>query len=292
MTKFELHITITTDNSTAISVLSEHCELSVTSIKQAINKGALWLTRRNKTQRFRRVKKALQLNDELHFYYNEAVLSQIPLSAKLISDNSDYSVWYKPYGMLSQGTKWSDHCSITRYVQQHLSPERPVYIVHRLDRAATGLIIVAHTKAAVKALTAMFEKRDSQLEKHYQIIVHGDHSAHAQPEIITAEIAGKKAQSQFNLLSYDKTNNLSLIAVKIASGRKHQIRLHAASVGLPVVGDRLHGDKTRYYPETLHLQLSAVSLSFCCPLSGEVKHYQLPCELMPNLEKVIVQLTQ
>ena len=212
MTKFELHITITTDNSTAISVLSEHCELSVTSIKQAINKGALWLTRRNKTQRFRRVKKALQLNDELHFYYNEAVLSQIPLSAKLISDNSDYSVWYKPYGMLSQGTKWSDHCSITRYVQQHLSPERPVYIVHRLDRAATGLIIVAHTKAAVKALTAMFEKRDSQLEKHYQIIVHGDHGQNPQPQIIATKVDNKNARSIFSCLAYDKTENSNVMS--------------------------------------------------------------------------------
>ncbi len=51
-----------------------------------------------------------------------------------------------PYGMLSQGSKWSDHCTIARFAQQHLTPERPVFIVHRLDRAATGLILIAHSK--------------------------------------------------------------------------------------------------------------------------------------------------
>ena len=291
--KFECHLTIDVDNITAILALSKQCDLSINVIKQSINDGALWLTRNKKTQRYRRIKKLLKMSDQLHFYYSEAILSQVPAPAHLIADLTDYSVWYKPFGMLSQGTKWSDHCSVARWAQKHLTPERPAFIVHRLDKAATGLIIIAHSKKAVRSLTAMFESRDDekyQLKKSYQIIVHGNHSNNKQPQIITLDIDGKTSKSTFTLKSYDKENDLSLLTVKIDSGRKHQIRIHAASIGLPVVGDRLHGDKTKIYRDELNLQLSAVELSFICPLSNTQRLFKLSEEDRPDIKKVIALL--
>jgi len=275
---FEHHIkfdnTIDGEKNTALALLFTSLEktsnsLSKAQLKSAIAKGALWLTRKKHTQRLRRVKKSLQQGDELHFYYNEAVLASEVTPATLISDESDYSVWYKPFGMLSQGSKWSDHTTISRFAQQHFTPERAVFIVHRLDRAATGLILIAHSKKAARALSAMFENRtsnDNTLEKHYQIIVHGDHSKNEQPQVITTDVDEKHARSTFTCLAYDETKDLSLINVKIDSGRKHQIRVHAASIGLPIVGDRLHGiaDKN----EIQDLQLCAISLSFNCPISS------------------------
>lgn len=263
--------------------------LNKAQLKEAISKGALWLTRGKHTQRLRRVKKPLQSGDQLHFYYNSAVLASKVPEAILISDETDYSVWYKPFGMLSQGSKWSDHCTIARFAQQHLTPERPAFIVHRLDRAATGLILIAHSKKAVQALSSMFENRtneDNALNKHYQIKVHGNHSKNEQPQVITSDIDGKSARSTFTCLTYDENNDQSLIDVKIDSGRKHQIRLHAASIGLPIVGDRLHGIADN--SEAQNLQLCAVSLSFICPLSinkgsGIKKHFELEELLKPSL---------
>ncbi len=282
---FEHHIkfdpTVNSEANTTLALLYSSLEntnkaLNKAQLKQAISKGALWLTRGKHTQRLRRVKKALQQGDELHFYYNEAVLASKVGDAKLISDQTDYSVWYKPYGMLSQGSKWSDHCTINRFVQLHFPPERAAFIVHRLDRAATGLMLIAHSKKAARALSAMFENRTTDkntLEKHYQITVHGDHSKHEQPQVITTDVNGKSARSTFTCLAYDEIKDQSLIKVKIDSGRKHQIRLHAASIGLPVVGDRLHGIADEN--EAQNLQLCAVSLCFTCPLSGKVQHFQL-----------------
>lgn len=276
---FEHHVTFDTTlndaSNTALSVLCASLKeteylLSTSQIKQAINKGALWLTRGKHTQRLRRVKKTLLPTDELHFYYNEAVLSSEVAEATLISDEGEYSVWYKPFGMLSQGSKWSDHSTIARFAQQHLVPERPVFIVHRLDKAATGLILVAHSKKAARALTNMFENRsteDNLLSKNYQIIVHGDHNVNAQPQVISSEVDEKAARSTFTCLTYDKAQDQSLISVKIDTGRKHQIRIHAASIGFPVVGDRLHGIADNNSAQ--NLQLCAVSLSFICPLSLE-----------------------
>ena len=233
----------------------------------------------------------MSVGDELHFYFNSAVLSAPVPQALLIKDLVDYSVWYKPYGMLSQGSKWSDHCTIARFAQLNLPNERPALIVHRLDRAATGLILVAHSKKSSRALSNMFEHH--QLEKIYQIIVHGDHNKRPQPEIITSDVDGKSARSTFTCLAYDDVTDRSLIKVKIDSGRKHQIRIHAASIGMPVVGDRLHGIADNN--EQCNLQLCAVSLRFVCPLltqatpasneniTQQKRFFELPETLKPQL---------
>ena len=287
--KFEWHIKASEQQSfTAITLLENYAiaqgiSLSKAELKQAISKGALWLTPAKnikQTQRLRRVKKQLLPGDELHFYYNSEVLGTPVPQAQLIADLVDYSVWYKPYGMLSQGSKWSDHCTIARFAQQNSPDERPAFIVHRLDRAATGLILIAHSKKAARALSNMFEHH--QLEKHYHIIVHGDHSARPQPEVINSDIDGKSARSTFTCLAYDSVSKRSLIKVKIDSGRKHQIRIHAASIGLPVVGDRLHGIADENEP--CNLQLCAVSLRFICPLSIELT----PASDKPPIEKELL----
>jgi len=296
--QFEWHIKAANEvDCPAITLLEHHCQsqavkLSKAELKQAISKGALWLTpakNKKQTQRLRRLKKKLSIGDELHFYYNNEVLAKPVPQAQLIADLVDYSVWYKPYGMLSQGSKWSDHCTITRFAQQHLPNERPAFIVHRLDRAATGLMLVAHSKKAVRALSSMFEHH--QLEKHYQIVVHGDHSVRAQPEVIATDVDGKSARSTFTCLAYDSYADRSLIKVKIDSGRKHQIRIHAASIGMPVVGDRLHGIADEN--ENTNLQLCAVSLRFTCPLpvketleqnnNNQARFFELPETLKPQL---------
>lgn len=286
MNKFECHINIDQPIS-IIEAIQQQCELSIADIKKAIDKGALWHHRGKTMQRCRRIKKPLHIGDELHFYYDCSVLSQVPTAAKLIADLTDYSVWYKPYGMLSQGSKWSDHCTITRWAQKQLSPERAVFPVHRLDRAATGLILVAHSKKAARALSKMFEQH--QFEKVYNIIVHGDHRQRPQPETITYEIDGKPACSHFATLAYDPQQDLSLVKVNIESGRKHQIRIHAASIGFAVVGDRLHGQQkmnTTVSADIKHvdLQLCAVQLKFTCPIHHIEQSFTLPENLRPQLK--------
>lgn len=292
MKKFECHINIDR-NISIIEALQLQCDVSISELKKAIDKGALWHSRGKATQRCRRLKKALSVDDKLHFYYDESVLSQKPAPATLIADLSDYSVWHKPYGMLSQGSKWSDHCTITRWAQKHLTPERAVFPVHRLDRAATGLILVAHSKKAARALSQMFEQH--RLEKIYQIIVHGDHQHRPQPETVELAIDGKRACSHFSHLEYNEQHDLSLLKVNIESGRKHQIRIHAAGIGFPVLGDRLHGQQITNEANTeqstgldqqVDLQLCAVQLKFTCPIDNVEHDFALPAELRPQFTKL------
>ena len=284
MKKFECHINIDRTIN-IIEALQIQCDLSVADIKKAIDKGALWHSRGKITQRCRRLKKTLNIDDKLHFYYDVNILSQQPTPATLIADLADYSVWFKPYGMLSQGSKWSDHCTITRWAQKHLTPERVVFPVHRLDRAATGLILVAHSKSAARALSEMFEQH--QLVKTYHIIVHGIHTQQPESQVVDLAIDGKSARSHFLSLAYDEKSDRSLMEVKIESGRKHQIRIHAASIDLPVVGDRLHGiAKNNDGAEQADLQLCAVELRFNCPIHNIEQCFEVPEAMRPQLDNL------
>lgn len=90
---------------------------------------------------------------------------------ELIADEGHYSVWHKPAGMLSQGSKWGDHCTLSRWVETHDENPRSVFTVHRLDRAANGLMLIAHSKNAARLLAAMFANKT--IKKHYHATVYG-----------------------------------------------------------------------------------------------------------------------
>ena len=264
--KFEKHIEISNNEDSAVDILSAETSLSKQIIKQAMQKGAVWLSRGKTTNRIRRAKKILQLNDVLHIYYDEKVLLQSPTAPRLISDEGKYSVWYKPYGMYSQGSKWGDHCTINRWAEKNLQPQRPAFIVHRLDRAANGLILLAHTKTMAATLSKMF--KDREIEKHYRVSVKG-----CFPETIKTidtEVDEKKACSHFDIIEYDEEHDRSLLDVLIDTGRKHQIRVHLSSIGFPVIGDRLYGEASKE-----DLQLTAYKIIFICPVNAIKKEFIL-----------------
>lgn len=265
--RFEQHITVDTDNQTAVDIIADATDLSRQAIKQAMSKGAVWVSQGNNTRRLRRATKTLAKGTEIHLYYDESVLSSCPPDPVLICDKMSYSVWYKPYGMLSQGTKWGDHCTITRWAEKHLQPQRPAFVVHRLDRAATGLILVAHGKRTTAALSQLFQQR--QIEKTYHAIVHGKFSGTLS---VNSKIDGRHACSHIALIEYCKEKNRSLVSVDIETGRKHQIRKHLSTSGFAIVGDRLYGKDI----DGEDLMLCAQSLAFICPTSHKQVCYQTP----------------
>jgi len=271
--KQEHHIQITADKSLALDYLVDASGLSRQQLKSAMQKGCVWLEKDNYTQRLRRAKKTLSAGDTLHFYYDPAILQAEPLEATLITDQGDYSIWDKPSGMLSQGSKWGDHCTIYRWAEKHLKPERAAFIVHRLDRAASGLMILAHKKKVAAQFSSMFQHR--KIEKRYHAFVEGDFSKlikdKESSKTISTDIDNKNAISHVRLIKYDKDRNESQLEVQIETGRKHQIRKHLSELGFAVIGDRLYGsDKSKK-----NLQLKAVLLTFSDPISGEIQNFRI-----------------
>ena len=267
--RIEHHVQVESTGETAVDLLQRASGLSKGRIKSAMSKGAVWLTRGKSTQRLRRATRKLRSGDELHLYYDEDVLAEVPAEPELIADVGDYSVWNKPYGLRSQGSKWGDHCTVTRWAEQHLQPERSAFVVHRLDRAANGLILVAHAKRTAAALSDIFKRR--KVEKRYQAWVAGDFSRQPDPLRVDEALDGKSAISEFSFVQIDAGR--SLLEVRIATGRKHQIRRHLAGLGYPVIGDRLYGTGEQ---DGVDLQLTAYLLAFRCPVAGEKVEYRLP----------------
>jgi tRNA pseudouridine32 synthase/23S rRNA pseudouridine746 synthase len=274
--RFEKHIKVHQQNSVAVDILAAETVLSKQKIKQVMQKGAVWLSKGKHTQRLRRAKKPIKVGEILHIYYDPKVLDLIPPEPELIFDQGRYSVWNKPYGLLSQGSKWGDHCTITRWAEQHLTPQRVSFVVHRLDRAANGLMVIAHEKGAAAALSKLFQIR--QVEKRYQIWVHGKFSEQANsanPIKVENDIDERHATSYFSFIEYDAEQDQSLLDVSIDTGRKHQIRRHSALLGFPVVGDRLYGSEVKKDKDKKDLQLSAYYLAFICPYTQRKQQFNV-----------------
>lgn len=269
--KMEIQVEVTASEQNPLELLASASGLSKQKIKDAMSKGAVWITKSKEKQRtarpIRRKNSKIKEGNQLYLYYNPEVLAESVAMPELVADEGDYSVWNKPYGVWAQGSKWGDHCSVGRLVEQYFDYNRQSYVVHRLDRAASGLIIVAHHKKAAAGLSQMFAKRE--VEKVYRATVQGKL---AQIEMTIAKpIDGKPAKSHVKELSYD--GQLSDVSVTIETGRKHQIRIHLASIGCPIVGDRMHGDADETSP---NLQLKSVKLCFKCPITLKDRSYSLP----------------
>ena len=265
----EIHIEVVQAGTGAVDLISTEASLSKGCIKRAMDCGAVWLTRGSNTQRLRRAKRPLRVSDRVHLYYNEAVLTATAPIPTLIADNGGYSVWDKPCRLYSQGSKWGDHCTVTRYAEKHLQPQRNAFVVHRLDRAASGLILVAHHKHIAALLARLFRER--RIDKRYRVHTAGRVSDVGKTTHIDQPIDGKSARSHITMLEYDATRSVSILDVSIETGRKHQIRRHLAERGFPVIGDRLYGSSE----VSTDLHLRAYAVSFLCPVSGSPVSFEV-----------------
>ena len=280
MSAFELHLPVE-QVINAIELLFDACErderqLSKQALKQVMQKGAVWLTDNGKTRRVRRAKTKLKIGQELHLYYNSDALTDDFEHPALVEDCGVYSVWYKPSGMMSQGSKWGDHSTIARFAELNLEPQRTAFLVHRLDRATQGVILVAHTKQAVKVLTGLFEQRN--ITKKYQAIVDG---RFIEPKVYKKNIDGRSAHTKVSPLSYCNKNNYTLVDVEIGTGRKHQIRRHLSEDGFAIIGDRLYGAADS--STECDLQLCAYSLVFECPLLNKKQQFLVTPKLLLSI---------
>jgi tRNA pseudouridine32 synthase/23S rRNA pseudouridine746 synthase len=259
---------ITEPDELALPALARISQLPKARLKDAMAKGAVWLKRGNKTKRLRRATFQPLPGDELSLYYNPEVLALKPPQAELLADERHYSVWIKPAGLLAQGSQEGDHCSLLRQVELML--KRDVFLVHRLDREAAGLMLIAHTGKAAAALSALFAAADDQqrISKHYQVEVVGQLPENGE---INLPLDNKTALTRYSRLHYDPLRNRSTATVQLISGRKHQIRRHFADSGFPVIGDPVYGTNNK---DPRGLQLFAVELAFMCPLTTVARHYQ------------------
>lgn len=267
-------ITATTTISAIDLLVSAVPELSKGRLKDAMSKGAVQLQAKP-VKRIRRAQLMLNVGNTLLLHYDADILQRSCAVAELILDEKDYSVWFKPAGMLSQGNEWGDHLSLLRAAEQHFTPLRQVFLLHRLDREASGLVMLAHTKKAAAALSQLIANQ--QITKQYLVRVKGQLSHELQQlGVVTQPLDNKPCESCFSVMAYDAITDTSWLNVDLITGRKHQIRRHFAALEHPVMGDPQYGRNNK---NVEGLALQAVSLSFSCPLRRRMQHITLPATL-------------
>jgi tRNA pseudouridine32 synthase / 23S rRNA pseudouridine746 synthase len=271
--KLALHKTVGPDDpNTAVEFLAKHSGISKVRIKDAMNKGAVWLKQAHgKQRRIRRATAVLAAGDQIAFYYDEKLLALKPPAAECISDQKRYSVWFKPAGLMTQGTEYGDHCSLLRAAELFFKSKRRVFLIHRLDREAAGIVLVAHDKGAAGKLSRLFQNR--LIVKRYQAQVLGNLAEKKPEDTIRIPLDGKPAETVYKAGDYDPASNTTQVDVTIRTGRRHQIRRHFEMIGFPVMGDPRYGEGNK---NTRGLKLIATALEFQCPISGKFSVFCSP----------------
>lgn len=177
-----------------------------------------------------------------------------------------------------------------------LDPERPG-IVHRLDRETSGLLVVAANREVQAALQAMFKRRE--VLKVYLALVHGAISPergaieapigrdpiHRRRMAVLAD-GGRYARTEYALR--EALDGYTLIEATLVTGRTHQIRVHLASIGHPVVGDQVYGRRRDAGAPVPRLFLHAWRLAFTHPVRREAMSFEveLPADLDDALHRL------
>lgn len=266
------------ESQAVIDALQVSCKLSQTELKRAMTCGAVWLKRQgHKTRRLRKGSFKVVSGDRVSLYYDKALLRKSVERPITLFNHRDYSVWYKPPGMVSQGTKYGDHLSLLRIAEQSLNLHNRIFLIHRLDKEARGIVILAHNKKSSAALSKQFKEKT--VEKRYWAQVEGRLSPEGKTFEINQKLDDKDSVTIVTNGAYRKENNSTDLYIILKTGRYHQIRRHLASINYPLVGDRKYGSGKRR--RSVDMQLCAYQLVFKEPGTDTKVGYFLPSELLP-----------
>ena len=196
---------------------------------------------------------------DLDFTTGEAapLLKEEWIKSWLVQDDDDYIVFNKPGGIICHPSKngpWSSLVGASREVF-HLPR---VHLAHRLDRETSGLVILARHRASARSIQMAFEKR--QVQKAYLALLEG---SLPEPVLVNQPLAkdlespvyikqtvrrSRSAQSAVTqFLPLWSNPQCSLVLCRPQTGRKHQIRAHAAWLGKPLKGDKIYGPDDSWY---------------------------------------------
>ncbi|TXG76958.1 RluA family pseudouridine synthase [Patescibacteria group bacterium] len=226
----------------------------------------------------------LRAGDEIAITVDLAQSQQIEdIDLPIMYEDDDVLVINKPSGVIShsRGKYWYEP-SVASFVRQHMNevadPADRAGIVHRLDRATSGVMICAKNEATLSFLQKQFSARTVQ--KTYLAIISGNISPEKavidmpiernpkKPSSLRVGSNGKPSQTAYETLQ--TTERYSLLELKPRTGRTHQLRVHLAYLKRPIVGDELYDGAPAE-----RLMLHAASLTLQVP-SGETQTFEAP----------------
>ncbi|MBA3314400.1 MAG: RluA family pseudouridine synthase [Planctomycetaceae bacterium] len=211
-------------------------------------------------------------------------VSVSPRGLRIVFEDDAILVIDKPAGLLTIATDseraQTAYYKATEHVKQNShDPGARVFIVHRLDRETSGLLVFAKTENAKQALQDQW----NEVEKRYLAVVQGrldqpsgTIESHLTETKAFQVFSGRQTQYSKHAVTHytvlESGDGISLLEIRTATGRKHQIRVHLADLGHPIVGDDRYGKKSTASRLGLHASL----LRFLHPTTGKTVEFKSP----------------
>lgn len=216
----------------------------------------------------------------------DKIAEDIPLAGMtILHEDEDVIVIQKDAGLLSIATNTQEneitaYRQLTAHVRNH-DPKARIFVVHRLDRDTSGVMMFAKNEKAQQHLQNTWQ--ESVKERTYVALVEGmvrkpegtisswlkEHTKSLKMFSTPYPTDGQHAVTHYKTLQSNKS--FSLLEVNLETGRKNQIRVHMQDIGHPVVGDKKYGSKTK---EIGRLGLHARVLAFLHPSSGQLLRFE------------------
>ncbi|MDP3879554.1 MAG: RluA family pseudouridine synthase [Dehalococcoidales bacterium] len=296
----EFHLVVTEEGARLDKYVSQHYpEISRTQVQKLIGDGNIRVN-----DRTARAGLKLSAGDRLTINLTPptpASLAPENIPLNILYEDADLLVIDKPAGLTVHPAPGHPAHTLANAVLSRLSElpdsgdwQRPG-IVHRLDKDTSGVIVVARNSTAHQYLADQFKSRT--VAKTYLVLVRGrltpqDGAIEApigrdrrnrERMAVVAEDKGREARTKYHVVRY--IGNYTLLEVRPQTGRTHQIRVHLAAIGYPVVGDKVYGVKSDHLSRQF---LHASRLGFRLPSTGEYVEFEapLPTDLAQALEKI------
>jgi len=285
----------------ALSILME--TLSRSFIQKMIKEGNVFVNDIPVKANYR-----LKADDDVHFYLPKAQEPDIEpedIPLDILYEDDSVLVVNKPKGMVVHPAAGHYSHTLVNAVMFHCKDKlsgingclRPG-IVHRIDKDTTGSIIICKNDQAHQSIAAQL--KEHSIVRRYRAIVHGvlkdddgtidaPIGRHPQERKMMAvnHKNGKEAVTHYRVL--ERFSNYTYIECQLETGRTHQIRVHMASIGHPLLGDSVYGPKKCPFPNLEGQTLHAMILGFIHPVNGE---YVETCAGLPDyFDKILLKLS-
>jgi len=185
-------------------------------------------------------------------------------NAFIIEDNENFCVINKPYGLAVQGGSKIKKNLVDLITKNEIFSNSKPFIVHRIDKETSGILIIAKNRKYAQLLTSLFRIR--KIHKSYLSICHGEMEKNEglfDNDLIRYNKDKKISERAItNYKVLDKNTNSTLLILNPITGRKHQIRKQLFSIGFPVIGDSKYNFPVNKIHKNKNLMLHAYSIKF------------------------------
>ena len=211
---------------------------------------------------------------------------------RVVFEDDTIVVVDKPAGLLTMATDTERIQTVYAALRAHANTKRPperIFIVHRLDREASGLIVFAKTIEAKEYLQDQF--KDHSAGRRYVALAEGrvtpdeftiqSHLAeNAAFRVYSTKKSGASKLAITHVRVVKRNPKTSLLEVRLETGRKHQIRVHLAERGHPIVGDKAYGSRSN---PIRRLALHGAHLEFRHPHTHQVMRLESPAKFLVTI---------